>query len=80
MRTCEEFRRFIELEDHITSKVFQARKIATMTDFKQGVRDFIYLPQYQSMFICMSDMNIVTRLDSYFTNVSSAFDLSDHIL
>jgi len=34
MRTCEEFRRFIELEDHIGSKVFEARKIATMTDFK----------------------------------------------
>jgi hypothetical protein len=39
--------------------------------FQQGVRDFIYLPQYQTCFVAQSDMNIVTRLDSYFTNVSN---------
>ena len=74
MRTSDDFRKFIDLEDFVpNSKKFEAKKIATMTDFKQGVRDFIYLPQYDSMFICMSDMNIVTRLDSYFTNVSAKF-------
>ena len=41
-----------------------------MKDFSKGVRDFLYLPQYNSMFVALSDMNLITRMDSYFTNVS----------
>ena len=41
-----------------------------MKDFSKGVRDFIYLPQYNSIFVALSDMNLITRMDSYFTNVS----------
>jgi hypothetical protein len=45
-----------------------------MNDFRQGVRDFIYLPEYKAAFVAMSDMNIVTRLDSYFTNFSMPWE------
>lgn len=41
-----------------------------MAEFGKGVRDFIYLPQYETGFIALSDMNIISRIDSYFTNVS----------
>lgn len=41
-----------------------------MKDFSKGVRDFIYLPQYNSIFVALSDMNLITRMDSYFTNIT----------
>ena len=47
MRTCTHFRKFLDFDSSFPqSRRFQANKIATMQDFKQGVRDFIYLPQY----------------------------------
>jgi hypothetical protein len=42
-----------------------------MQEFGKGIRDFIYLPQYSSCFVALSDMNIVSRLDSYFINVNN---------
>ena len=38
------------------------------------MRDFIYLPKYQTGFVAMSDMNIVTRMDSYFTNMKMPWE------
>lgn len=71
MRSCQAFRKFIDLEGHFPqSKCFEAKKMGMMSDFSKGVRDFVYLPQYNTGFVAMSDMNIVTRMDSYFTNVS----------
>lgn len=45
-----------------------------MQDFQKGVRDFIYLPQYESCFIAFSDMNIMSRMDSYFTNMTMPWE------
>ena len=45
-----------------------------MNEFGKGVRDFIYLPQYETGFVALSDMNILSRMDSYFTNVSNFYD------
>jgi hypothetical protein len=45
-----------------------------MNEFTKGVRDFIYLPEYKSGFIALSDMNIISRLDSYFTNVNMPWE------
>lgn len=45
-----------------------------MTDFAQGVRDFIYLPEYKAAFVACSEMNIVNRLDSYFTNYTMPWE------
>ena len=39
-----------------------------MKDFIKGVRDFIYMPQYSTMLVACSEMNLVNRMDSYFTN------------
>ena len=45
-----------------------------MSDFTKGVRDFIYLPEYQTGFVAMSEMNLASRMDSYFTNVSMPWE------
>ena len=74
MRTCPAFRKFIDIESNFPQSVFyQPTRIGTIRDFSKGVRDFIYLPQYNTGFIAQSDMNLVTRMDSYFTNVSLIF-------
>lgn len=74
MRTSPVFRKFIAIEMHFSqSRCFEPKKIANMTEFGKGVRDFIYLPQYQTGFVALSDMNIISRMDSYFTNVSTTF-------
>lgn len=71
MRTCNIFRKFIAIEQHFSqSKCFEPKKIGQMAEFGKGVRDFIYLPQYETGFVALSDMNILSRMDSYFTNVS----------
>lgn len=45
MRTCNTFRKFIDLDNHFqASQKFDAKKIGSMIDLPQGVRDFIYLP------------------------------------
>lgn len=40
------------------------------------MRDFIYLPQYKTMLVAMSDMNLLTRVDSYFTNFTMPWEKS----
>lgn len=55
--------------------MFDATKVGTLDNFPKGIRDFLYLPEYKSAFIAQSDMNLVTRMDSYFTNVSFNFKL-----
>ena len=35
-----------------------------------GVRDFVYDEDYNILFVACCDMNIVSRLDSYFSNVN----------
>jgi hypothetical protein len=65
----------MELDAHFPqSKYMDASKIGFINDFKMGVRDFIYLPEYQSAFVACSEMNIVHRLDSYFTNYTMPWE------
>jgi hypothetical protein len=72
MRSCPAFRKFLELElNHTNSLFFEAKKIGSIGEFNMGVRDFLYLPKYQTAFVALSDMNIISRMDSYFTNVST---------
>jgi hypothetical protein len=71
MRTNQFFRKFCHIEKNFPqSQIFEAKKVASITDFQKGVRDFIYMPQYDTFLVCVSEMNIVNRMDSYFTNVS----------
>ena len=71
VRTCQEFRKFLDLDQNFPqSTPYDAKKIAMINDFTKGVRDFIYMPQYQTCFVAVSEMNIASRVDSYFTNVS----------
>lgn len=78
MRTCQPFRKFIELDAHFPqSKHSDAVKIGFINDFEKGVRDFIYLPEYSAAFVACSEMNIVNRLDSYFTNYTMPWEKKD---
>lgn len=71
MRTNQFFRKFCQIEINFPqSQVFETKKVACISDFQKGVRDFIYMPQYDTFLVCVSEMNIVNRMDSYFTNVS----------
>jgi len=71
VRTCHEFRKFLEFERNFPqSTAYDAKKIAMVNDFTKGVRDFIYMPQYQTCLVAVSEMNLASRVDSYFTNVS----------
>ena len=79
MRACKPFRKFIEIESNFAqSEMYEPTSRGVLEDFPKGVRDFLYLPEYKSAFIAQSDMNLVTRMDSYFTNVSN-FYLSSYI-
>ena len=74
MRACRPFRKFIEIESNFPqSEIYEPYSRGVFQDFPKGVRDFLYLPEYKSAFIAQSDMNLVTRMDSYFTNVSQYF-------
>lgn len=78
LRSCVAFRKFIEIEGHFPQSKYQdAVKIGFMNDFSQGVRDFIYLPDYQAAFVACSEMNIVHRIDSYFTNYTMPWEKKD---
>lgn len=71
LRTCTFFRKFIDLDNQFPqSQAFEATKIGFMACFGKGVRDMVYLPKYEAAFVALSDMNLASRLDSYFTNVS----------
>lgn len=71
IRTCMQFRKFLDFDSNFPqSTMYEAKKVGTMQDFSKGVRDFIYMPQYNSALVACSDMNLISRMDSYFTNVS----------
>ena len=75
MRSSQIFRKFINLDQNFPqSQCFEPQKIAFMHEFQKGVRDFIYLPQYQTCFVALSDMNILSRVDSYFTNMTMPWE------
>ena len=79
VRTCQEFRKFLDFESNFPqSTSYDARKVGVISDFTKGVRDFIYMPQYQTCLVAVSEMNLASRVDSYFTNVSSC--LSESII
>lgn len=75
MRACKPFRKFIEIESNFPqSEMYEPYSRGILQDFPKGVRDFLYLPEYKSAFIAQSDMNLVTRMDSYFTNFTMPWE------
>jgi hypothetical protein len=70
MRTNSHFRDFLELDTQIPEAVVNTPvKIAEIPDLNLGGRDFILLREEGLLFVAESDMNVASRLDSYFTNV-----------
>lgn len=44
-------------------------KMAELGDLPMGVRDFLYVEEEGLMFVALSDMSIVSRVDAYFNNL-----------
>ena len=64
-----EFRQFLELEKNAPEVI--ANDVTNKYDYKKlplGVRSFIVVPNREIMLVCCSDMNIISRADSYLTN------------
>lgn len=69
--TTEVFKKFIEIESNApeTAK-YKHQLITEFTKLPLGVRDFVYNKEHDLIFIACSDMNIISRIDSYVTNVN----------
>lgn len=64
------FNEFFEIEKHLPKAgVRQMNMIGQVVNNAMGYRDFIYLPQKRLLFTAISDMNALSRVDSYFTNM-----------
>ncbi len=71
MRTNPVFRKFIEIDEHLSESItYQPVKIAQINDLQLGARDFCLVLDKGLLFVAMSEMNLGVRLDSYITNVS----------
>lgn len=51
--------------------------IEEITNFIYGVRDFLYLPNESLFFALISDMNVLSRMDSYISNIKLPWDRED---
>jgi|JI10StandDraft_1071094.scaffolds.fasta_scaffold711631_1 hypothetical protein len=71
MRTNPAFRSFLELDEHIPDSVcYSPLKVGQLTNLFFGGRDVLYLPEEKTMLVAQSKMNIASRVDSYFNNVT----------
>ena len=63
------FRTFLSIDAHAPDVVGNTHTLAyEYTQLPFGVRDFIYVRDKEIMLMCCSDMNIISRADSFLTN------------
>jgi hypothetical protein len=68
---ADSFREFLEIERNSPDLSVNApTKISEFIELPMGVRDFIYLKYQNIIFMACSDMNLVSRVDAYVTNVN----------
>ena len=48
--------------------------IAELPELPLGVRDFVYMEDIGMLFLALSDMNISSRMDAFFTNIKLPWD------
>ena len=48
-----------------------------LQNFEYGVRDFIYVPEDSLFFCIVSDMSVLSRMDSYLSNAKLPWDRED---
>ena len=66
-----QFKEFLEIEKHSPELIMNAPvKVADHQGIPLGVRDFHYSEDDEAIFMCCSDMNIVSRADSMLTNLN----------
>ena len=69
--STEIFKNFIEIERNSPETTHNSHtKLNEYDGLPLGLRDFVYVKDISMAFAACSDMNVVSRLDSYFTNVN----------
>ncbi len=65
------YKQFLEVDKHSPQLSFnQPEKLFSISELPLGIRDFYFFKEENIIFIACCDMNIVSRLDSYFSNVN----------
>ena len=61
----------IEIDKQIPESIaYSPYKLAEITDLPLGARGFHFIEEKGLLFVCVSEMKITSRIDSYITNVS----------
>lgn len=69
--STETFRQFLDIATNAPEIINEPVKLHyEYPRVPLGVRDFIYIPEREIIVLCCSDMNIISRADSLFTNFS----------
>ena len=65
------YKQFLEVDKHSPQLSFnKPEKLFSISELPLGIRDFYFFKEENIIFIACCDMNIVSRLDSYFSNVN----------
>ena len=65
------YKQFLELDKHSPELSFNnPEKYFSISEMPLGIRDFYYFKEENIIFIACCDMNIASRLDSYFSNLN----------
>ncbi len=71
---------FLKLTENFSGAVNAVPiKIAELADLPMGVRDFVYLEDLGILFVALSDMDVVSRVDAYFTNLKLPWDKKNDV-
>jgi WD40 repeat protein len=71
LRTDPFFRDFFELDLNDTSTLcYSPIKVTELNELPLGIRDFHYLSDKGLLFFALSEMKIMSRIDSYLTNIN----------
>ena len=67
----EAFKYFLEIDKHAPDLVYNPPTIIyENNDLPLGVRDFVFVEEYNILFIVCCDMKLGSRVDAYITNVN----------
>ena len=67
----ESFKYFLEIDKHAPDLVYNPPTIIyENNELPLGIRDFVFIEEYNILFIVCCDMNISSRVDAYITNVN----------
>ena len=79
----EPMKKFLQLDNFAPEiTVIPPKLVAEVSNFSQGIRDFVFNQDKGILFALISDMNVASRVDAYLTNIKFPWekDLPDVIV